>query len=368
MKIAFLSGAYKNAGDFLIEQRAANLLRALVPQLELKTFLRRELSEHFDEINATDAIVFSGGPIYMENISHHLPAQALLAKATPPLMFLGGGWGGMGSAGHLPYRYRFSPESLSLLSLADTKGYGLGCRDIHTYKALHKEGFSHVYMTGCPAWYDLAHLPLTHLQNSGTTFKKIYVSDCAYTQNLPLLLSLVQYLKKTFPAASIVAVFHRGTGTDKETPAQTGAAFAQTAAQLRASGIEVKDISYGSQGFEIYNDGDLHIGFRVHAHIYNLSLRRRTLLIEEDGRGGGVNQSLGLLAVKAFNEELQTDNRYANKLHKLLRRQTNPYFLNDVDCTLQIMADTHDKYLENAFAMMQEYYTRMRQYILQLCT
>lgn len=36
-------------------------------------------------------------------------------------------------------------------------------------------------------------------------------------------------------------------------------------------GVKMIDISKSVDGLRIYDDCDLHIGFRVHAHIYNLS-------------------------------------------------------------------------------------------------
>jgi polysaccharide pyruvyl transferase WcaK-like protein len=53
-------------------------------------------------------------------------------------------------------------------------------------------------------------------------------------------------------------------------------------------------ISGSADGFTIYDDCDMHVGFRVHAHIYNLSIRNYSILISEDERGRGVSQTLGL--------------------------------------------------------------------------
>ena len=58
--------------------------------------------------------------------------------------------------------------------------------------------------------------------------------------------------------------------------------------------IKFHIINNSADGFSIYDDCDLHIGFRVHAHIYNLSRRNYSILVSEDIRGAGVNQTLGL--------------------------------------------------------------------------
>lgn len=57
------------------------------------------------------------------------------------------------------------------------------------------------------------------------------------------------------------------------------------------------DISGSADGFLIYDNCDLHVGFRVHAHIYNLSKRNKTLLLNEDFRGFAVNETLGFYQI-----------------------------------------------------------------------
>ncbi|MCR5176340.1 MAG: hypothetical protein K6C05_05760, partial [Anaerovibrio sp.] len=63
---------------------------------------------------------------------------------------------------------------------------------------------------------------------------------------------------------------------------------------LKNNNITFYDLSGSDVGFENYNDADLHIGFRVHSHIYSLSRRIPSILIEEDLRGYGINETLGL--------------------------------------------------------------------------
>lgn len=70
--------------------------------------------------------------------------------------------------------------------------------------------------------------------------------------------------------------------------------------ELEDMRIEIHNIAYGCEGFRNYDECDLHIGYRVHAHIYNLSRRKRSILIEEDVRGAGVNHALGLWHLRAY--------------------------------------------------------------------
>ena len=46
-----------------------------------------------------------------------------------------------------------------------------------------------------------------------------------------------------------------------------------------------------------YNQVDLHIGYRVHAHIYMSSINKLSILISEDGRGKAQRDAIGGLVL-----------------------------------------------------------------------
>lgn len=62
MKIALMSGAYGNAGDFLIESRSTELLKRFIPQADIEV-LKRNVSynEKITQLNSMDIVVFGGG-------------------------------------------------------------------------------------------------------------------------------------------------------------------------------------------------------------------------------------------------------------------------------------------------------------------
>jgi polysaccharide pyruvyl transferase WcaK-like protein len=55
----------------------------------------------------------------------------------------------------------------------------------------------------------------------------------------------------------------------------------------------VVDASRDIGALKLYGQVDLHVGYRVHAHLCALSRRRPSLLIAEDGRGRGQAVTLG---------------------------------------------------------------------------
>lgn len=366
MEIALLSGAYKNAGDYLIEKRAKSLLEHFIPNIHCNRFLRSEINEKLDKINEMDVIVFTGGPIYMNNIDGYLPLDRCIREMKPKIMIMGGGWYGRGSGTARTYAYDFTSKTKEFLKMIDSNGYGLSCRDLYSVKILKKAGMENVKMTGCPAWYYLPKVFQKNIENSEWNIKKITVSDPALERNFPLALQLIRYLKSVFSNAEILFLFHRGIGQDRYTNAKSAEWRQKFVNELTNGGVNIKDISYSCKGFTLYDGCDLHIGFRVHAHLYNLSMRQRSILIEEDGRGTGADEVLGLPSIKAYNDEIQISNRYADKIGRILLKETNSYLIEEVDNYLQVLCDTKDQYLINAYQLQEKYFENMREYVSQI--
>ena len=70
IKLCLMSGAFLNAGDFLIERRSLDLIKHFIPNSDV-TVLKRVQEDYTDKIgmlNQFDAIIFAGGPIYQTKI------------------------------------------------------------------------------------------------------------------------------------------------------------------------------------------------------------------------------------------------------------------------------------------------------------
>ena len=67
-KVITLTGAFKNAGDYLIGHRARALLAAHV-NAEVIDVNRREITdESYELFNSARAVLLTGGPAYQEEI------------------------------------------------------------------------------------------------------------------------------------------------------------------------------------------------------------------------------------------------------------------------------------------------------------
>lgn len=203
-------------------------------------------------------------------------------------------------------------------------------------------------------------------------YKKICISDPGNPINLNQSLLIVKYVRKNYPSTRVVYVFHRGIPTENDSNQKRANVYSDFIKELSKLGVEYKDISYSDNGFSTYNDCDLHIGYRVHAHIYNLSIRNISILIEEDGRGTGVNEALGLFSIKSYNEDLRRFDKHGHRIidkliwdsyrfiskEWLLERQ-NPYLINQIDDYLYMMKASEYYMMKQAFQRMGCFFDTM---------
>ena len=285
-KICLMSGAVINAGDFLIEKRSLDLIKHFLKDSEVTILnrVREDYSNRVDMLNGFDAVMFCGGPIYQPGVyGKSLPfvnARMLEEnRVKPPVFFMGGGM-----KGNLYYS-NFSSIDKIFFNQGLHENVPFGCRDVITYRFLKYQGYP-ALMTGCPCWYNLDVLEKEELRHPFTDLdscRKICVSEPAREENVPYLIGLLKHLRYRFPSAVITLVIHR-----------EGKYSILSNRIIKELDVKIEHISGSVDGFKIYDDCDLHVGFRVHAHIYNLSIRNFTILFNEDIRGNGVNQTLGL--------------------------------------------------------------------------
>lgn len=354
MRIAQLTGAYVNAGDFLIEKRSTALLQQFLPNAQITIYSRKDIERRFDEIDSNDVIIFTGGPLIKRDLNQSISVSRSM-DFTKPIMMMGCGWAGEEGSKNGNYSYTFTPETLRFYKKVAEEGLGIGCRDLYTLRALRKDNVRNTYMTGCPAWYDLSHIGTLDIA-SGDKIENIYISDPAQPKNQRQALEIIRFIQKRFPSKRIKFVFHRNVDE----------AF-KAAIEQNFPDIEVAIISGTAEGFEIYKNCDLHIGYRVHAHIYNLSIRNRSFLIEEDGRGAGVNEALGLIRITAYNDYIRLQPRQFPKVWKRKPVKTfNANVIEELDIALELMHYENSEYFRNAYRTMSMYFKQMQKFIMRI--
>lgn len=288
--IVILTGAKKNIGDFLIGSRSRKLLRKFVDSeiIELNRF-----DSHDDKVellNSAKAIFLAGGPAYTENIYPFIyPLVENIETIKVPIIPFGLGWSGrpFGS----PEKFKFDKNSKYFLDVIHERINFSSCRDEITQSVMDRNGYKNVKMTGCPVWYDLDSL--------GKELEADRLERIVYTTPAaPALLiqnhMIMKELRQQFPDAEFVCSFHRGIFPDKHTSIRYGATYSAMAIDAKMLGFKVVDVSYEMEKMSFYKMFDLHVGYRVHAHLDFLSHRKPSVLINEDGRGLGMVRSLGL--------------------------------------------------------------------------
>lgn len=364
-KFSILSGAYINAGDFLIVKRTEELIKYVYPNCKIKKYERnKEISQFLDEINESDALIIAGGPAYTPNMYPDvIKLVDDLSKITTKIIPIGVGWYGKKTDNDFLYSYKFNDKSKKLLNKIYNENNIFGCRDWYSANVLSLNGYSNCIMTGCPAWYNIEKVNLVDV-NLKKEINKICISDPANKLNFYDAISLVDYLKNKFPKSEIDFVFHRIDSKNNK--------YLPLIKYLEKNNIKIVDITGNFEGFKIYDDCDLHIGFRVHAHIYNLSNRNLSILVEEDGRGSGVNEALGLQGFKSIvfssvtvsgSSIFKKGLRYISTKINYRKNKKNYYLIKNIDNYLNVMRDNNFIQHEIAFNNMKKYFSIMIDYI-----
>ncbi len=302
-----LSGARKNLGDFLITERCKALLGRYRPNEKLVQFDAAEaLDAHLDLVNKSSGIIIMGGPGYRPNMYPKIYRLCDdLGKIKVPIILMGLGWKGKYDDENILQRYRFSRDSLALLKFSSEKCRFLGCRDYFTWQVLRRHGLDNVLMTGCPAWYDLESIGKSY--SPPDSLNNIAFSIPAQSEYSRQAIDIVRMLREKWPESTVTAFSHHGFSTKGQ---KRKADFFRNQREMKDAlkkiGVACEDLSGSLEGIDRYREFDIHIGYRVHAHIYFLSRRRTSILVYEDGRGAGVDDALRIPGLRGWKVQCES--------------------------------------------------------------
>lgn len=287
--IVTLTGAFKNAGDHLIGFRARALVREHADP-DVLNINRREVTDRsYEQFGDARAVLLAGGPAYQREI---YPAvfDLDLDRIEAPVLAYGLGW--KGKLGQRPEDFEFTPDARRFVERihADATRFS-SARDQLTTQMLANQGIKNVAMTGCPAWYDLAKLDTEYVFNPDPA--RIVVSAPAVPQ--AGLAEILNRISKIYPKAEKFLAFNAGY---RSTRSKKTASYTRWNYYLmafgRLRGFRPVSLESDLDGFtELMGSVDLHVGYRVHSHLFSLSQRISSVLIAEDSRGVGQLQALG---------------------------------------------------------------------------
>jgi hypothetical protein len=304
-----LTGSINNAGDFLIRQRAMELLSLLRPDrtwLEMPRWKPLD-DDALEKINASRALILAGGPALQYQMYPGLfPLRKNLNEIKVPIVLMGIGWKSLDGDWLASQHYPLSRDSLRLMDHLAPAPVLSGVRDYFTLHVLNRYGVNNVIMTGCPALY------VPRFFDTGIDIPR-KIERISFSVGVSFLHSpgmhrqaeqIVLALKDRFPKALIEAVFHHTLEDDYLEKYPDPAVLKKNrafAAWFKKQGVPVMDVSGGADKMIAqYTGTDLHVGYRVHAHILATSMSRPSILVAEDGRGKGLYQVLSGLIFDGF--------------------------------------------------------------------
>lgn len=286
MRYLLLHRAIRNSGDYLIHLRARQLIErarpdASIVEAEAWRPLRDQLGP--DEMATIDAIIVAGGPGLQPRMHPDVYPLVPLDELRVPLLLLSMGTYFFPADADSIRAYRLDRRTVEFLHRVTGAGMPISVRDEVSRDIVERAGIGEVVMTGDVAWY---------APDAGPWPEHAEIASVAYTPPAnPLFfadgLALMRTLRRRFPDADLTVVSHR----DAQQPFE---------ALAREIGAESVSIAGSVDGFEIYDRVALHVGYRLHAHLYRLSRHAPSYLVAEDSRGVGALRTLGPLGIDPF--------------------------------------------------------------------
>lgn len=320
-----------NVGDDYILSACKNLLEHYKGRYNYEVYhIKDQLEKYIDEINDSDALILCGGPIYGSMENPFYPDYVKLTKnleeiKIPIIPF---GVGAFPSFDDLHGNKYFTDKSIVALRFIHRNIKYSSVRDNITKKLLNDLGLYNVITTGCPTLFmphesrkkigdiNIKNIAVSvghgHFHDkrlfvpnrlSEATVKRVrdyklirpirFIHKSInfdYNKNYVIKKnhSLLEAVAKRFGDCNLYCTLH-GTGA--------GLGYDRIRKRVvEELGYEIIELKNLEEMDRRYNKIDLHIGFRVHAHIWFLSRHKPSFLIHEDGRG------------KAFSDTFQLKN------------------------------------------------------------
>jgi hypothetical protein len=285
---ALMTRAIRNVGDDLIHARARKLIEHVAdtpPLVVAKAWQPLGASLTAAQIAELRAIIVPGGPGARRGIDKVYPFFEEAAARGIPVHFIGVG------SRFFPGTSAAGARAMDDASAQRLRGFAtsvpIGVRDYVTLDLLRARGVP-AQLNGCPAWYSLEHLG--RRPTPPTSIASVAFTTPGDLRFVPQALAMMRRTRELLPLARVLVGFHHGIAVPEATMAEANVRFVE---QARALGFECVDLSEHHEKLTIYAGCDVHLGYRVHAHIYFLSLRKPSFLFAEDSRGTGVLHALG---------------------------------------------------------------------------
>lgn len=186
----------------------------------------------------------------------------------------------------------FTQQTRVLLEALDKQACVFTTRDYLTQTICRRLGLRNARFSGDIAFFNGSSEPRFDVNRA---IRRIAVSD-PHHHNIfkDSFCVVIRGIKQLFPEAEIVVALHGVNPGVEETAKELSVPFKRI--------YENRE-----NGLDFYNDVDLHVGFRVHAHVSALGRRKLSYLIEQDGRGAGYGLTInGRVSTPSFHRPSAT--------------------------------------------------------------
>jgi hypothetical protein len=261
----------RNIGDQLITSCLKNLITDNIPGAEFNVIWRADSWDNVkDIVLAADHVFFACLAIRPYMHKREYPYLEELVDSCVPFSVIAAGTAFPVSRNVNIYE-GFSEESIRLLKKVNEHAAVFTTRGVLSQEFCQRAGLHKAVFNGDVAFYD------NNLDgfvfDKYVDVKKIVISDphrpLSYTESMEVL---VDGLKSAFPNAEVLIAQH---GVSK---------VVEEFCQRKSIRIE-KIYENRYSGLNVYDEADLHVGFRVHGHVSALKRRKYSYLLEQDGRG-----------------------------------------------------------------------------------
>lgn len=236
---------------------------------------------------------------------------------------------------YLPHLTAFDPKLYTnndrkFLSLISELSGNIPCRDIMIKNLLNNIGINSYYC-GDLVLYDpkIINKQFTNPKKIRSVAMSVQHKKVYLTQSIKLLKKIKNYFA---PETNIYVTFHGiediVTNTIKE--------------EADMLNIKCINLSGNFENLKFYENIDIHIGYRLHGHIYCLRKRKPSILIVEDARAYGFSQTshMGVGCFQGLNDNKKPDELLEEKIFEFIDYEKNINF-SDYSSVFKFIDDTY---------------------------
>lgn len=311
-----------NVGDKLITEASIQLIEDIHGPIDINVHFRREeFTSRLDYLNNSEGILCFGFPFRESSTRPKIYRIAEnLDEVQVPIIPIGATHSFYpGDCMELKNRdLKRSTTSFLDRIVQDCPKGEIPVRTEWVGEVLRQHGYDTV-LTGDPAWYDPDFIGEEfHKPNK---IDQLVFTPPHSSHYLSQAKKVLKRLTRQYSGATRIMVLHSApTDVDRE--------LSETAHTL---GWQLHYASHDGDKLNLYHDSDLHVGYRKHGHLAHLRWRRPSIVLAEDSRAQGLNETFGTAGFPAFDSRKGISRFLGDRVYNSLITQGMYRALNNLE-------------------------------------